>query len=270
MDDKKRDLSDNLTVLIFKDSFATRTFRVPLRWITQIGTGIGILVLISVLSGILAIRFYWSSRMASPARVQELEIELQDLKASLMPQKKQAAEIIAASPEAIPSPEPSADVVSVASTQSISLSQLFPQARLADPNAVSVGIHSPRVAWEGKTLVVNFAIQYRKEDGKNQQGKIVILVYGPEALLTYPMGILNFSGKGGIISPEKGEYFSVSRFREVKAKFGPVASTETLKNIDIFLFETNGTVLLHQNFKPGLVKVGEPSPRAVLSPLGTE
>ncbi|HAR42001.1 MAG TPA: hypothetical protein DCS07_05120, partial [Bdellovibrionales bacterium] len=168
-------------------------------------------------------------------------------------------------PEMTTSPEAGTEQ---ASSDEANIKQLFPEAQLANPDTVPIGIHSPKVVWEGKSLAVNFAIQYRNEDGKNQQGKIVVLAYGPEALLTYPAGVLNFSGSGSLLTADKGEYFSVSRFREVKAKFGPVASTDHLRNVDIFLFENSGKLLVHQNFKTGPAKNREPSPRPAASAKG--
>jgi len=62
--------------------------------------------------------------------------------------------------------------------------------------------------------------------------------------------VLNPSDSSSLIAPDKGEYFSVSRMREVKAEFGPMKSSSELKTVEVFLFSGQGGLLIHQTLTP--------------------
>ncbi|MGZ3708165.1 MAG: hypothetical protein ACXWPM_04980 [Bdellovibrionota bacterium] len=53
-----------------------------------------------------------------------------------------------------------------------------------------------------------------------------------------------------LIAPDKGEFFSVSRYREVKADFGPVRSQDSLKDVEILIIASNGQILIDQKLQP--------------------
>jgi hypothetical protein len=125
-------------------------------------------------------------------------------------------------------------------------------------NAVTVKIQNLKAQWTSdKKVRIHFDLQYVKTDGGNQQGRIVILARGPETLLAYPDGVLNRTGAGSLISPDQGEYFSVSRFREVKAEFGPMRSTSSLEDLEVLILGTtsgqsamHGQLLIHELVTP--------------------
>jgi hypothetical protein len=107
-------------------------------------------------------------------------------------------------------------------------------------------LQSPHAVWAGKTLRVRFAIQYLKNDQGNQQGRILVLARGPAGILTYPKGAMNLPGQEGMVSTDKGEFFSVSRYREVKADFGPVQSQSDLQMVEIYILSKEGLTLRYE------------------------
>src|SRR5690349_3210303 len=73
-----------LTVLVFRDNLNARTFRIPLRWITQFGWVLAAVFLTAALSVTLAIRASlkssssFHSNYLNPNRVVELEEQLKE------------------------------------------------------------------------------------------------------------------------------------------------------------------------------------------------
>lgn len=112
---------------------------------------------------------------------------------------------------------------------------------------VPISIDAPRIFWKGRTLFVSFNIQFLTQGSGSQQGRIILLARGPETVLAYPDGVLNRAGSESLIAPEQGEYFSVSRFREVKAQFGPLNSQDSLTDLEIFLISQDGHALIYRS-----------------------
>jgi hypothetical protein len=125
---------------------------------------------------------------------------------------------------------------------------------------------APRVTWRGKTLRVDFNLQYTHANKGSQQGKILILARGPETLLAYPDSAFAPVGSPSLVLPDHGEYFSVSRFREVNAEFGPLRSTNVIQEVEILLFNKEGKLIVYQRVKPAAPPVHRaPPPEAVTS-----
>lgn len=274
--------SDNLTVLVFKENLASRAFKVPLSWITKLGFVLGICALLTVFMALLTAKYYRSSRLGSPVRVQELENSLAEARAtndSLETKVKEltASRITTAPPVAItPAPETSQAVASAplpiptvtvtmtatpttaapAGTQNFSKPLLFsalPASSNSLPPAASTlsfKLDAPRAFWQGNTLIVRSNLRYTREDNGSQQGRIVILARGAETILAYPDGVLNPMGAESLLEPKEGEYFSVSRFREVKAEFGPFKNRNSVKEAQVLIFNTTGQVLLEEKLIP--------------------
>ena len=97
----------------------------------------------------------------------------------------------------------------------------------------------------GKTLKVGFEIQYTAEDGGNQQGRIVIVAVTEDQALSYPKGII----KNTKLMIEKGEFFSVSRYREVRAELGPIPAGQTVKSVEILIYKLSGEPLLRKTIQ---------------------
>jgi hypothetical protein len=255
--------------LVFKDNSSARTFRVSLSWISRVGLIIGVVTAIAILGVFLSTRFYLTARQASksgdPAYVQSLETENQTLKTNL----KQAQTQSQAAPAPIQTVQPvsSAPVPTVTVTVTASPATVpsasspttvaalgpgfsaLPSSITPDFAGSSISIYEPKVNWSGKTLKVQFFIQYNKEDKGNQQGRIILIARGPQTLSSYPADIFNVEDTPALIAPDKGEYFSVSRIREVKADFGPARTTRDFTSVEVFLLSTDQKLLVHQFLK---------------------
>jgi len=222
---------NEITLLVFKDNFASRTFRVPLTWITQLGAGLVLLAVLTFMSFIIAFKYYRAAHRADPIRMHSLEQELNDLKSSYKALEEKQS-------KSLPVPSPSQ------AAPAITASWLFngiPTAILpvpTDSKLIPISIGEPKVSLQGKNLSIRFGIQYSKPDEGSQQGRIILLARGPSLLMTYPEDVLNPAGKESLIQPEKGESFSVSRFREVNAQFTPVNSEDAIHEVEILIFGT--------------------------------
>jgi hypothetical protein len=120
----------------------------------------------------------------------------------------------------------------------------------AESGKLPITVSPARVSWGagGRALRVSFNIQYTGAERGTQQGRIVILARGPSALVSYPEGVLASAGSESLIQPQQGEYFSVSRFREVKADFPEIrgASTGQIRDVEILILSLEGQLLFYQ------------------------
>lgn len=272
--------SEDLTVLVFKDNSAARTFRVPLSWLSKLGLMSGGVAAVAVLGLFLSLKYYIAARhalkTADPAYVQDLEQEIASLRAAKTP--VQTAETaapapvtsaiapaapIAAAPATAPVPTVTVTVAPTAAAapqvSTLAFSALPTSIKSGPASSESISISEPRVNWLGRKLSVQFFIQYVREDKGSQQGRIVLLARGGDTLLGYPAGVLNTDEKSSLVAPEKGEYFSVSRIREVKTEFGPMKSNSALKSVEVFLFGNDGRLLVHQMLQPGVEHAPKPT-----------
>ena len=72
-----------LTIQVHDENLNPRTFKVPVRWIHQASWSAWILLAVSLVSTVYALRLYFSERLARPELVAELENEVQELKIAL-------------------------------------------------------------------------------------------------------------------------------------------------------------------------------------------
>lgn len=268
---RRLDTSDQVTVLLFKDNLAARTFEIPLRWISWVGTLLGLLVILAISSCFIAGKYYWMSLRTSAGHVETLEQEISTLKSSLHELEKKA-------PTAVNSSSISSTVGTPSGTTSSEHVQAntpspvgpvgeftflsFPAtAKLTppDPAQLSFAIRNPKAYWSGNKLKVRLSLQYTKGDEGNQQGQIIILSRGPDSILAYPSGVLTTVDKKMVIDLDKGESFSVSRFREVKADFpsfhaysghGAQGTSGTVQSVEVFLFTKDHQLLSYLSLTP--------------------
>jgi hypothetical protein len=114
-------------------------------------------------------------------------------------------------------------------------------------NPLKIALTQPQVQLKGSRLQVKFAIQYTADDGKNQQGRIILLVRSPSGLLAYPEGVLNGMRADVLIAPERGEFFSVGRYREVKNEFSlPPGPLKSWDEVEILIFQSDESLLLRE------------------------
>ncbi len=242
------EISNKVTVLVFKDNYSARTFQISLKWISRLGFFLGTLLLLGLISIGIAVQYYRLASKTDLSRVQDLEQEIADLRIAAQENKETKAV------EAHPVPTPSN--VSVESTPIATSATAFAafapahQSKLPDAATLKFSMETPQLSWRGKNLRVKFALSYTKEDQGNQEGRILIVGRGPETLVTYPAGTLSRVGKDFLFLPEKGEFFSVSRYREVKANLGPFHQADSIQDVEIFIFDTQGQILTYQLLSP--------------------
>ena len=259
--------NDDLTVLVFKDNSVARTFRVPLLWISRLGLAVGVLTAVAILGTFFSGRFYWSARQSAKSGdlgyLQQLEHENSDLRSSLKQAQSQAQTAVSAQ-NAAPVPTVTVTVTPTAEhpatpqepvqaqTQTVigtagPVFSALPSSITADLANSPITLYEPKLKWVNHTLKVDFFIQYTREDRGNQQGRIILLARGPETMMAYPTGLFNPGGQSALIDPQRGEYFSVSRIREVKTEF---KSANLLNELEVILLSTDGKLLVHQFLKP--------------------
>jgi hypothetical protein len=256
-----------VTVLVFKDNYASRTFQIPLHWFSKLGITLWALIILCLIVSFLAVKYYWIAKKSDTSRVSDLEQQISDLKTSYQASLAQAQAQVQNQIHQNQMPVPTVTVTVVpsmstaaappvqvpaptAASTNVLLFRALPSAvsaHLLDSEAVSIRMTNPRTSWAGKSLNVHFDIQYVKNDHKNQQGRIVILARGPGTLFSYPINSFNRTEKEALINPNMGEYFSVSRFREVKATIGPMAPfAEPFSEVELLLFSINGELLIYK------------------------
>ncbi len=261
-----------VNVLIFKDGYSSRNFNVSLGWFKRFGILLGILVFLSITSAGAAAWFYWKTRTLGPGKVQDLEEEVDDLRAKLLagqnaaknpvPNTVPVAVKAVTSPPAEPSHAAPPIVVAVpppaiangpmvlAPSPGVganlffgSLPLLKSRDPLPDATQLPFKLSPIHIQWQSKSLRLTFSIQYTATDGGNQTGRIIVLARGPQLLMGYPDGVLETPASDSIIDHMRGEYFSVSRFREVQATLGPLDSHDSIREIDALILNQAGRVL---------------------------
>jgi hypothetical protein len=272
---------DSLTVLVFKDDLSSRTFKIPLSWFRRFGLLSGLLICIAISTSLFAYRYYRLSSKGDPARVHELEKELEQSKASyqsltasapkppaenatahatiplvLAPPTQTACPVCPTSAPvaaAVCPPAPACPACANNTTSAPSaggavalFSALPGNVKTITSAEPPVAITQVKITWQRNDLSVHFGLEYVKKDNGNQQGRIFLLARGSDVLAAYPSGALNLMNANTLISPEKGEYFSVSHFREVNAKFGPFKNHEAVKEVEAIILDNSGDILVHQ------------------------
>jgi hypothetical protein len=121
-----------------------------------------------------------------------------------------------------------------------------------------------RTSWSngGRSLKVSFNIQYTGTDHGSQQGRIIVMARGPNAVMSYPEGVFGRAGGESLIETDHGEYFSVSRFREVKATFPEIrgGATGQIQEVEILILSLDGQLLFYQKL-PAAQAPAKPAPK---------
>ena len=103
---------DQVTVVVFKDNYAARSFKVPLGWFSRLGAGVGLLFVATLLVTLVAVKYYRLAHQGDPARIGTLEEEIHELKTlnETLAAKSKAANEALASAAKIVTPIPTATV----------------------------------------------------------------------------------------------------------------------------------------------------------------
>lgn len=248
-----------LTIQVFKDHLNPRTFRVPANWFTRVSVLAWGLVILTLLSSLYAAKEYFSERSARPALVSELETEVQQLKIALEKKAEAPAANVSSTPvtniqpnvkndpnavDEKPTPGPGATLEGKDGTWA------GLAAGIAPPSGESpVKLEDARLDWQGKFANFSAGVLYREPGKGSQQGHIVVLARGATQVSAHPTGVLNTASGDALMNPDRGEYFSVSRFRPLKTHLGPFETPSQLNEVQVFIFDLNHKLLLLQTFK---------------------
>ena len=246
-----------LTLRIHLENLNARTFKIPLSWITQSALIAWALLSLACIASTYAIKEYISERSARPELVNELENEIQELKIAL--EKKGTPSTLSVnsqtSTDALkgdlkssnekPAPGPGVSIESkegvwtgLAENISLPPAGIIPNIKLEDP----------RIDWEGKYANFTVNILYKDPGKGSQQGHLVALARSPDLIFAHPDGVLNTPSNHYLFNPNKGEYFSVAKFRVLNARFGPFENKKQLNEIQVFFFDLNSKLIMIQNF----------------------
>ncbi len=234
-------LRSSIQVLVFQDGLSSRSFEVPLAWFRQLGWTFGISLLVTILSLGAAVHFWRQGHRAQPERLKELEQQIRILGES------RVSPVTPKPPEPAPNPT-TPPVVEAAPVQPVTVSvsstpfvafRAFPsmiqgETPLVARPSIPIEITTPTSQWQGRQLKLDFDIRFTGREGQSQQGRILVLARGPEVLLAYPNRALSAAGSAHLFDPDKGEFFSVSRFRQTKVEFPAVNSP--VSTIEILIF----------------------------------
>ncbi|MFZ9594594.1 MAG: hypothetical protein ACO3A2_00765 [Bdellovibrionia bacterium] len=261
--DSKR-ISDQITLLVFKDHFVSRTFEISITWLHRLTLLISLLVLFAFVSAGLAIKYFILYSSSRPSDTQILQspappllgsssnLPVQDINSTPAPtlQSKNSTETGGISPQEMGTP--SVTSVDAFSSSSQSETSLHPVALtpgdFSDAPELAISIQDPKLKWKNRTLQIRSAFQYIKTDQGNQTGRFLLLARGPGLLFSYPTGGFNEPGSASLLKPQSGEYFSVSRYRELKADFGPFDSLDALEYLELYIFTHDGKPLAYRKY----------------------
>ena len=298
--EKHQSSSDQLTVLVFKDNFASRSFKIPLYWVRNLGILVAALIFLTLASLLIAAKSGYLLRQTSPAHLRALETEIAQLKqnavkTSTISAPTPATPVIVAAPiptvtvtvTATAAPIPAVTVTTAAApAPTVTVTTAAPKAEakvetkpeakpetkpetktdtkaipkapavlasgtevLPDAASLPIKLDTFKTSWSNKRLSVYFAIQHQGFEPGTTSGRIVILARGPQALFAYPPRSLVSSDVNSAIDPSRGEYFSVTRFRETRAKLGPIERREDVRELEVLIYTTSGTLLIHDKMK---------------------
>jgi hypothetical protein len=250
-----------LTLQVHHQNLDPRTFKVPVRWIYLGSILAWALLLVTLITSVYAVKEYFSERLARPELVKELENEIQELKITL--EKRSIAPVTSGTPLAVApqtdnkpvdpkatdqKPAPGAGEV-IEGKQGVwtGLAE-----NIAQPTGDSpLTLEDPRIDWQGKYAIFTLNLVFKDPGKGSQQGHIVGLARANDRIFAHPEGVMNNASGAYLFNPDRGEYFSVARFRVLKARFGPFETQKQLSDVQIFLFDLNNKLIAVQSYHYG-------------------
>ncbi|RYZ71732.1 MAG: hypothetical protein EOP09_04225 [Proteobacteria bacterium] len=232
-------MKEKLTLVLFKDHQNARTFELPLHRIERTGILYVLVIFLTLLSSAFMVRAayrMWSAKSeGSVEKVQSLQHELTEVRASYQALQAHLSGQSSSSPGSA-----NGSLRSILFTSIPSQSLRSP---LPSRESLSFRLEPLKFRWQGNFLQVSTAIEYRKGDEGNQQGNFFIVAQGPQNLYAHPEGAFSEAGQEVLMDPESGEYFSVSRYREIRARFGPVERHDQIQSLQLFMFDKNKNLI---------------------------
>jgi hypothetical protein len=223
-----------------------------------------ILAGVTLFSSVFAIRESMSEKLARPELIKELENEIQELKIAL--EKRGTLPAVAVS---APGAQGASDGVAPNTTDPKATDEkplpasgdpwegkdavwsgLAENVSLPDPTQEpAIKVEEGKVDWEGKYANFNLNILYKEPGKGSQQGHIVVLGRSSDRIFAHPEGVLNSPSGAHLFDPNRGEYFSVARFRVLKTRLGPFDQKTQLQEVQVFIFDLNTKLILQKSFR---------------------
>ncbi len=247
-----------LTVTTSFEGLRPRTFRVPVQWFQRSAIIFTVAIIIALATSALLIRERALVQDASPQKLRELEDEIQALRIALERKGTALPNNVASS-----APAGSATSVDRLATDEPAAPPLGSVALSGKPGfwngladgvtnrsntAATIRTEQPRIVVRGKYIEFTLNVLFGNPGEGNQQGRIVALARGEDRVLAHPRGALNIDATRAVVEVDRGEFFSVSRFRVLKATFGPVESPGDLREIQVYFFDLQKNLILTENF----------------------
>ncbi len=246
-------MSDRLTLVVFKDHLSSRTLTVRLAWLRAFALALLSVIGLAIIAAALFFNAYRktlsSSGVATGIRVEELEKDLAETRLAYESVKQQAL-------------NQAGDNGLAGAQYSFSL---LPAESVLEPTpsreSLPFRLEKMKAEWKGQRLQIRSAIEYFRDDGGNQQGHFIILTRGGDSLAVYPDGAFTSAPAPVLIRPEGGEFFSVSRYREIKGDLGPFARRNDVTSVEIFIFDPRKRLIFHERTPlESLSAKAEPAP----------
>lgn len=231
-----------LNLLVFKDNLKARSFIIPLRWFTEIGILLSVVIAVSILAIFMAVKYYIAYSKTDASLVTQMESTIEKLNTEINEIKKSKIETVPAKP--LSELNQSEQVVASG------LFYSFPNSILPPPasNQLSIEMQNPKTSWKGNQLIVDYDLTFVGNQTSSQQGRILIIARGPGFLRVHPDTAMMTMKENHLFDPNLGEYFSVSRFRKGQITFD-VPEKATITGVQIFVFGNNKNLL----FTKGLI-----------------
>jgi hypothetical protein len=263
---------ETVTWTVFQKDLAPRSFQITLQQIERAGWLLGSLIAALILTSALTLRYFNLSRRtqdgiapALPALEEQaaererLEKEVETLKSELATARKSIPAPAESPPSQASTPSPAVPAPITGSLFS-ALPANYPSTPVPREN-LPIELTAPQWTFKDRALGIKFAIQYTRGDNGTQQGRIILLARSGSRILAYPEGVLQNASAAHLLEPGQGEYFSVQRYREVIAEFGPLPSREEIKEVHVILLSTDGKILLSDRLIPQWTTAGITPPR---------
>lgn len=261
----KTDYSDKiLTVQVHHQNLDPRTFKVPVRWIYRSSLLAWFLVILSIASTLFALKTYQMKGGNQSGLIQDLEKEIRDLKRTNDTLASNATASSSNSTVATSTPASKSDDPNARDSKpEVELGQalegqegvwtgLAPHITLPPAGSTSpVQLSDVKINWQGKFAVITGIVAYREQGKGSQQGHLVVLARGHDRIFAHPDTVLNIPSSSFLLDVDRGEYFSVARFRILKTKLGPFETPSQLSQIQVYLFDLENKLILTQSFQYG-------------------
>lgn len=241
----KRSSSDKvLTVQVHHENLDPRTFKVPVKWIFRSSILAWLLIVISMTSVFFAIKTYRMKGGNQSEQISELEKEIHELKTSGSKATSPSSEDVKAS-DTKPDEEPG----QILNSKDGIWTGLAPRISLPPRDYVpTIELNDVKIDWQGKYALISGIVAFREQGKGSQQGHLVVLARGKDRIIAHPDDVLNLSQSSYLFNAENGEYFSVARFRILKAKLGPFESPSQLNHIQVYIFDTDNKLILTKGY----------------------